>query len=608
MKIKKSVLRNIVRESIAWCIVESSKSSNTTIDKVKSNIQNRILGRFNGDITDVDDENFKEDVLAMGINPNYNLKDYNKMKGGYMNSNFETVLRDEIVAKGKELSKYVVRHKDTGEVIGFNYRLLKQDCDAGKTKFSYIELMRAKEFLDIKGYGIDALYLDPDSKSDFALDFEHSKNLGKISNYEKHNGKIYDTRTAWGNMIENFLNKYMDMTYGLSVKLPVNVFTNGNAKLPNDTLIINFTSAMQCPAWNECLVKDACYARQGEKGKTNVRNANTYRGLMWRSSYNDDTLTKMIFQLIRLYCVNYTKVVEILKNSKSDFFKKFSKQIGSRSMATFEDELSKVPFSELDQEIITIMQQHLKAKYIRLNEDGDFIGNWLVEKIDNFAGELSVLGITCSAYTCRILGNTKKVSNIIINSSKTQLKGEGITRYFMALSEKLFDCFEDTYKNKITDEHIIPAPQKLYNAQYSGRNNNFQFKDKLEIISENGKYFYKCPCESGKNVNCYNCRLCYGKENFIPEGSSLYVFVKAHGANKDLLADRLEEVVTKCGVTREFLNRYYKNEDSIVSKQLTESEMRSIVKNSLIGGINAVSNNCINSVKSHLNELSYNGE
>ena len=45
-------------------------------------------------------------------------------------------------------------------------------------------------------------------------------------------------------------------------------------KVPENTLIVNFTTAIGCPAWNECLVKHACYARQTEKGKPSVYDGN----------------------------------------------------------------------------------------------------------------------------------------------------------------------------------------------------------------------------------------------------------------------------------------------------------------------------------------------
>lgn len=603
MKIKKSVLRNIVRESIEWCIIEGNKN-NGTIDAVKTNIQNHIINRFRN-ANDVDDSDYTEDILAMGINPNYNNDEFNQIKQQYFGKNFEGTLRDKIVEMSKVLHKYV-----NTRVNQFNFEAMRKDSTLGKNGYSYVELMRMKEFLDSKG--LDKLYLNPEEASNFAIDLDtvkNTKNIGDIKKFQKKKGIVYEEEFAWFRLRESFLKNYLDKTYGLGINLPSKVFATGNKKLPNDMLIINFTSALQCPAWNECLIKEACYARQGEKAHSNVRNANTYRNLMWRSSYNDDTLTSLIFQLVRLYCINYTNVLKEIKNNYPDYYRLLVKETGSRAFGKLEEKLSSKQLNEFDENINNILVKNLKVKYIRLNEDGDFIGDWLVRKIDEFAGELNSVGITCSAYTCRNLNSIKNVSNIIINSSNRGLKGEGINRYFIALSEDLFNCYEDTYANKITEEQIIPAPQRLYTATIV-KDEDLGIADKLHVGSENGSYYYKCPCNNanGKNINCYNCKLCYTNDNYIPEGSTMYVFVKAHGVAKKRL--NTDHIIKNIGVTKEFLNKYYRDKKYNIKEEtvLTESEMRSIVRGGLISGINVVSTNCINSIKSHLNELSYNGK
>ena len=45
------------------------------------------------------------------------------------------------------------------------------------------------------------------------------------------------------------------------------VFSYGNKKLPESTMIVNLTSAQNCPAkqLGLCLVPDVCYAQKGEE-------------------------------------------------------------------------------------------------------------------------------------------------------------------------------------------------------------------------------------------------------------------------------------------------------------------------------------------------------
>ena len=593
MKIKKSELYKLIQESIENGIYSYlTESNDDVINHVKNNVMNHIRGRINGTIPTNNDDNYIEDITTIGINPNFNNKDRRKIKSSYFNDNFEGNLRDKIVDSAFILHKYANKRTHS-----FNFEAMYNDCknspDGKINGFTYSDLVNHKELLDSKGF--EYLYEnDSDEiRKKFKLDL---KTLGDLNKYTKTDTDVYEEVYGIAKMRETFLNNYMEKTYGLDVDLPNEVFTKGNKKLPNDMLIINFTGAMKCPAWNECLIKTACYARSDEKQYRNTRNANVYRNLMWRTSFNDEKLTTMIYQLIKLYSIDYKSALkEILKlnktlNEDNNIKTKSDKLINNYSLKNF---------SELNENELEILKKYRRITTIRLNESGDFIGDWLVNKINDMARDLSLIDITCSAYTCRHLSSIQNVSNIIINSSNISNNGESVKRYFIALSANLFDCFEDTYNNynnkKVDKTKFIIkyAPQPLYDFNNTGQ--------------LNGNYFYKCPCDSN-NLNCYNCKMCYSSENSLPENSNsdsiLYVFVKAHGSSKNKLNN--SNILKKIGVTPTFLSKYNEIKKKKEMNILSENNIHENIKNGISGGIKNIANNCINSIKTHLNDLSYN--
>lgn len=591
MKIKKEDLYALISESISngiYSVLNEVRSNDDMIDKKKEAIMGHIRKRIDGVIPSKDDDSYIDDITTIGINPNFNVKDRKNVKKQYLNHNFETNLRDRLVSSAAILHNYSNLRTHT-----FNFDRMQSDCNNSANGtingFSYSDLVKHKEFLDTKG--LDYLYYSDDDKvrNNFVLDNE---TIGKLDDYRETKNDVYEDIYGIAKMRESLLNNYMEKTYGLDMNLPKSVFSQGNAKLPNDMLIINFTSAMQCPAWNECLIKTACYARGTEKFHSTVRNANVYRNLMWRSSYNDDKLTSMIYELIKLYSIDYSGVL-------SDM----GKRVNNREIG----KLCTMDFSEMDENTLNIIKKHRIITTIRLNENGDFIGDWLVEKIDKMAGDLSLVDITCSAYTCRHLKSIENVSNIIINSSNLSLKGENINRYFIALAPELFDCFENTYSNydgvsKLKDKkfEILSSPRPLY-----------EFGSDTKM---NGNYFYKCPCELREGINCYNCKMCYTADNNLPLDSSspdsiLYVFVKAHGGS----ANRLNNgsVLARIGSTPTF-NKNYNGSDKIQKSDrlrvVNEDLVREEVGSGINGGIYNVANNCIGSIKMHLNEKSFEEE
>lgn len=600
MRIKKEDLYLLISESVRNGIYSvlyegwgKEDIANSDVIRMKKDaIMGHIRNRIDGDIPTNNDDSYIDDITTIGINPNFNSEDRKRVKSSYFNKGkykgFDVVLRNRLVSAASVLHRYSNKSSQT-----FNFNKMRSDCnnssDGRIDGFSYSDLVKHKEFFDTKG--VEYLYLsDNDNvRSRFKL---NNKTIGKLDDYRYNNDKsdIFSDEYAIAKMRESLLSNYMAKVYGLNVNLPGEVFSKGNAKLPNDMLIINFTSAMQCPAWNECLIKSACYARANEKMYSNTRNANVYRNLMWRSSYNDDKLTSMIYDLIKLYSIDYGKVLfELGMDVNNDEIEK----------------LSSKNFSDMDEETLGIIKKHRIVTTIRLNENGDFIGDWLVEKIDVMAGDLSLVDISCSAYTCRHLKSIENVSNIIINSSNLSLNGDSINRYFIALPSELFDCFENTYLNfdgrkRIKKDYEIEAsPRPLY----SYKSNQL-----------NGNYFYKCPCDLRDGVNCYNCKMCYTADNKLPLDSSssdsiLYVFVKAHGGS----ASRLNNswILKHIGSTPTFIKNYNENKKIKnsgrlkIDKNLNESIIREEIASGVNGGVYNVANNCINSIKTHLNEKSF---
>ena len=235
------------------------------------------------------------------------------------------------------------------------------------------------------------------------------------------------------------------------------------------------------------------------------------------------------------------------------------------------------------------MKQFKRIDYIRLNENGDFVGQWLVDAWDNEAGKYQPYGVNVSAYTCRHL-NYEGIKNIIINTSFKDGKGN-IARRFIAIPEDVYDALDETYGGKnnqleMNVDNIKPYPQPLYNI------------DDKSGLMPNGKLYYKCPCgrENGSDkVNCYQCSLCYQPKS---DNSELFVFVKAHGSASSSLKG-YDLIENNIGVSRNFMSKYQK--PNVMGE--ANQNPRALLKTAMTAGINGVANNAIYSVYDHFNNL-----
>ena len=367
--------------------------------------------------------------------------------------------------------------------------------------------------------------------------------------------------------------RYVKKTYGMDFNFGdgKSVFSYGNQKIDEDTLIINFSAALRCPAWNECLLKDACYARTTEKNYDNTFDRNLRTSLIWQQTENDETLTNLMLELIRSYIFNYDAALKVL--NKNGYKGRFTK-----------DSLSKLSIGEIQGrfggEVVDILRETKRVNTVRLNEDGDFIGQWLVDVWDKWAEDFKLAGVVVAAYTCRAL-NYEKVKNIVLNVSQEGLvsgqNSPAVARFFYAVEPEDYDALTDTYDGPLTGDSITPMYMPLVDE---GRLAGYYYKcpcgrgkmkyvetskDELrkgevpepctvgefngeragskKIVSFNGKiYKLEKNNDSSTKVDCYKCRICYGRDNgdikvvgggTAQEGLPKYVLVSAHGAARD---------------------------------------------------------------------------
>lgn len=572
-----------------------------------------------------------------------------------------------------------------------NYKLadgsLSQKKIGGVTGFDYENL----DLTAVSDRDIMAYFRDGTRKNHNLDEDPNNPTYGELSNMAKGGDK--NALDVLKNLyFKAEFNKVMNSKFGYDFKMPGAMYTYGNSKLPNDTLVINFTSAHRCPAWNECLVGYACYARGSEHNYEGLHKKNSNLHLMWLSTNDDPEMMASMQRLIKMYLVNPEEMagallknertsgkwIDFLTNGKTTFSPinkatnkamempadavldmKEEKSLLGMVLEDMETEAvpqkkqTKLPpgaranlasyiynnkwsdiFSEEDINAIMANPKSFRAKFIRLNEEGDFIGQWLLDAIDEFAGELKLLGISTAAYTCRYL-DFRKIKNIILNAStidvgtKGEKEGEtsnAIARRFFAVSEQLYDSLEDTYvpngnkfnytpnqKNgydgktpiiplhRIGDKWAVKYDLKPY--ALDGNTTPVQFNDTHDPngpVMKNRMY-YKCPCGrygdqlvNGKPIkmDCYLCRMCYEPKN--QDVGELYVLVKVHGDNIDSF--NMGRANAARGINDTMTT--YKEARTIFGNRLSEMTQMSEKE-----GMRIVSENGINSVKAHLAEI-----
>lgn len=575
------------------------------------------------------DDNLIGVADEIGINPNFKEKDVYKERQNALNG---LDLSPQITEKAKNVID--ILRKVTGKTGGQNWERLKNMVSNGQTYgLSYNEILRMKDFID----SLDLMYMydrsiSPSSKvvlkygnkiaSDGSLDdsdFDLNNMVGRdVTNWMGASSRRYKyTRDeAVFQMKRNMVDRYLASTYGIEMEIPN--FSLGNKKV-KDALLINFTSAFRCPAWNECLVKHACYARSGEgRHYGNEKLSNDKKHLLWEAGHNDPELMKLIVNMLRAYVVDYTSAIPEVKdmvsekNKSQEFYELISK-VGPKVNG---DKFASLEFSELPQQVLEILKQHTRVKDIRLNENGDFIGQWLLDEFDKVAGDFRLIGVNTAAYSCRNL-NFEGIKNIVINASRISMKGDSVARYFYAVPQKMYDAMSDTYEGKnISNEFnsISRIPIPLCSVGPDGS------------MTPNGNYYYKCPCgrtdfsvngKALKNVNCYQCHLCYEipddriKQLLSQSGGKYIVFVKAHGSMANKLDNKREmQIANTVGVPEGYVFGLEDSGEGYDTSDLdysgTDSMHESVEPSIMLSqneAINAITNNAITSMNEHLGGL-----
>jgi hypothetical protein len=209
---------------------------------------------------------------------------------------------------------------------------------------------------------------------------------------------------------------------GLPLELKGKSFSFGNMKVPEDVMIINLTSAMNCPAAKagECPFTDVCYARMEEKGPManlqlrNLRNQHMYKYLSG----------KEILKLIETY----------------------------------------------------IEQAPVRIKYIRISEDGDFPDQDTLNFCDKLAGHIKAkYGIQTAAYTHRQL-DYSGVKNIIINASDYRIKNA--TRYFICTDKESWSNLPEGMSDGSTQPGGIDTSNGVFKCHCDCRKCYFCYKTK----------------------------------------------------------------------------------------------------------------------------------
>lgn len=193
------------------------------------------------------------------------------------------------------------------------------------------------------------------------------------------------TKDELGTIGGNKLNQILKNN-GLLLSISGKSYAYGNKKLPENVMIVNLTSAWNCPSikHGDCAYGKGCYAR----GTELYSNQTQLRNLRLQSAYKYLS-AKEILELLEAY----------------------------------------------------IEAAPVRIKYIRISEEGDFPDQETVDFCDKIAGHLKAkYGIITAAYTARNL-DYSNVKNMIINGSNYLVKN--CTRYFRAIPKTTWDRVPD---------------------------------------------------------------------------------------------------------------------------------------------------------------------
>lgn len=340
--------------------------------------------------------------------------------------------------------------------------------------------------------------------------------------------KLYDiTKAKADAMVKNDKGNGFKTKKDAYLKVPLNVVSAGNSKLPSNVLIANMSSSLMCPSYylGICTIKNcACYAQTDE-------NRFSERG--------DDPKAKVLQNRWQTDLM-HTQMLQQYQHGNKKPYKEYFRlielyiQLGNAYSANIcKEEIEKLEFEKRrkltkeERDIIIFRFSRNKITDIRLNETGDFQCQTAVELWDAFARKIKrKYGIGTHAYTARQLDFSDAAKNIAINPSHGNINlGDTKPRYFKAVNDEEYDRLAEVELN----ENYQPI---------------------LDKRSPEGKLYYKCPCnDKDKNgKKCDMCRVCFqpnktGKEYTIY--CRLHGMKNARGLKNLFTRDEIESVMKK---------------------------------------------------------------
>lgn len=328
--------------------------------------------------------------------------------------------------------------------------------------------------------------------------------------------------------------EYATKKYQVSVtndgEIATGLFSIGNAKLSDDTLIINFTSALGCPSLAMCPVtQKACYAVAGENRLPDVRRKNLKVQNLWREAlrkaikeHSDDPIEK-IFNIARLY-------IETLNVKKENGEFKYKKPL----------------------------------RFVRFNEAGDFPHQRVLDAAARFAEFAKSYGIMCMAYTSNANLDFTKVAKgtslpidklIKINASRDDIgSSEGTTKQkFYATPMN----FKELLSNNEKVESISDNEANILSCKGTIKGENGI--NSIPILTygkwEGGEgLYYVCPCSFWKYNKDKAESLFYNKlglcNDDVSNDSKLRAYLRKQLTNEQEknLKRILNKVKSPCGI------------------------------------------------------------
>lgn len=490
--------------------------SNKAVKDIRSKITNHLIKKQK------DDKKFQDALSQSSVS-----MDYTPNTNAILRLNSQGIADGDIENDVKDAIAKLRLYTTNGAFNGKFQQLSQEE------KF---DLEKMKRFVDLSGLNFLYDKTAPRGSHEFGLpkndtiDYTtinlDSLNLRDIlaSSFYNADDPMYNTdadirdRKARG--YETILKRYVATKYGVGFSVPG--FAIGNKKLKK-TLIVNFASATGCPAWKECIVRHACYARSIERGVNGlgVFGANEKKRLLWLTATYDMELKELLINYLKATAINYEWMWE-----------KFNDKIKAELISL--ENFIEMPLSEWSDEIKSFFKTKKgfsRVNDIRFNENGDFLSQDILQMADDIAGEFKTIGIYASAYTCRRL-NYDNIKNIILNGSQDNLNigDEGsqmFARLFYALPGEVWSSIPSTWSG-FSSKQIVITP----------------------LTSNNGKTaIYKCPCKKdlfNKEIHCGHCHYCYEPKQ---EGfDKIYVLVEAHGGAKNKLdATTTKQVLSRIG-------------------------------------------------------------